>query len=128
MNGNWPLILVLLMLGVMMWSSFVWRRKFLEAEKESQRHSVRVSQLEVANYKQQEILREMKQDAHSRKAENRRLKDYVRVLERSRVKTDDRQVWYGKIYGVPNQPAKSPRLGVVEFDSKAGRWTITYPD
>lgn len=128
MTGKWPLILSLVMLGIMMWSSFVWRRKFLESEKDSQRHSVRVSQLEIANYKQKEELRAFKQDAHSLKAEIGRLKNYVRVLERSRQKTDDRQIHYGKIYGVPDQPAKSPRLGVVEFDSKAGRWTITYPD
>jgi len=136
MNGQWPVIILLVALGIMVWSSFVWRRKFLEAEKEGHKYSVRVSQLEIANHKQQETLRGFKQNAYSLKAENMRLKDYVRVLESSRAKPDATRIQYGKIrneWDIPKprkepKPTVAPRLGVVEFDSKAGRWTITYPD
>ena len=127
MKAQAPVIILLLALAIMMWSAFVWRRKFHEAEKESTRYSIRVTELEIDNHKLNQQLVKSRRDTQATISENRRLRDHILKTEGGaeiqklshRVK-ESLQV--GKRYA--DWPL---RLGVVEFDPKTGKWSVTYP-
>jgi len=125
MNADWPLILTLVMLGVMMWSSFVWRRKFMRVSNEADGLRTDLAHVRGNWHRLKNEVDEFKQSNREFKAQNILLRQYVRTLEGSRVKTDDRLDHKAGIYGVPDQPCDGPHLGMVTFDIKSGRWHIT---
>jgi hypothetical protein len=110
MENKIAIILPLLGLAIMTWASFYWRRKFLEAEADSERHARNAANLYGA-------LNDCRIEIKDTAFKLERARNRIAKLEGDRDKQNAFQKKVDALTAASDVP-------IVQFDSKAGRWHI----